>query len=168
MYVIEALRLAPRSTSVLRISDILPGITDWRYTQSIKKGDILLLDIAAASRAPDRFPSPNDIKLDRPEEAYIPFYDGPFAEVVTELVVIGLVAQLRVFAKLKGLRRAPGRQGCLRSRGDGGMISYLNEAQDEWTSLPTSKTFESAEALSFHIANLILGFKVRFDSFEDV
>lgn len=129
---------------MLRISDAYPNISDWRYAQAINKGDTLLLDIAAVSRDPNRFSDPNEIKLDRLQEAYLPFIDGIHGSLVRDVALSGLVAQLRVFGKLKGLRRAPGNQGRLVKRTKDGMASFLSEAQDEWVYLPTSKCILAA------------------------
>lgn len=139
-YVREIMRLSPPVAPVLRKSDVLPGITDWRYSQGIKKGEMLLLDVAAASRDPGWFSEPDNISLDRSRDAYLPFYDGPFATLVSEIVVIVLSAQLRIIAKLKGLRRAPGHEEGLRKKCQDGYVSYLNEARDRWLPLPFSKS----------------------------
>jgi hypothetical protein len=137
--VLEALRLSPPAAPFLRISDTLPSITDWRYAQAIKKGDTLYLDIASASRDPTRFPDPDQIKLDRPLNSYLPFVDGAYGPLVREIVVPGLVAQLRVLAKLEGLKKAPGIQGRWKTKSENGIVSFLSEAQDEWVPFPTSK-----------------------------
>ncbi|KAF2036661.1 heme peroxidase [Setomelanomma holmii] len=131
VYVLEALRLSPPVAPVLRVSDTLPSITDWRYAQAIKKGDILHLDVATASRDPFRFPDPNHIKLDRPQGSYLPFADGIYGPLVREIVVPGLVAQLRIFGNLKGLKEASGIQGRWKRKCEHEVVAFLNEAQDE-------------------------------------
>jgi hypothetical protein len=138
-YVIEALRLSAPAAPICRVSDILPSISDWRYAQAVKKGDVLRLDIAAASLDPTRFPEPDQIKLNRPRESYLPFIDGSHGQVFREIVVAGLVAQLRVFGKLKGLRKAQGIQGMMKRKTNNGFVSFLSEAQDEWLPFPASK-----------------------------
>lgn len=139
IYVLEALRLSPPAAPFLRVSDTLPSISDWRYAQAIKKGNTLHLDIATASHDPTRFPHAEKIKLDRPQEFYLPFFDGPHGSLVSDIVVPGLVAQLRVLGKLKGLRRAPGTQGSLKRNAENGVVSFLSEAGDEWVPFPSSK-----------------------------
>jgi hypothetical protein len=138
-YVIEALRLSAPAAPILRASDILPSIRDWRYAQAVKKGDVLRLDIATASLDPTRFPDPDQIKLDRPRESYLPFIDGSHGQVFREVVIAGLAAQLRVFGKLKGLRKAPGLPHMMERKAENGVISFLSEAQNEWLPFPTSK-----------------------------
>ncbi|KAF2628738.1 heme peroxidase [Macroventuria anomochaeta] len=140
VYVLEALRLVPPAAPCLRISNMYPGINDWRYAQAIKKGDTLLLDFAAAGRDGERFPYSSEMKLGRPLEVYqhLPFIDGLHSPLVKDIAVAGLAEQLRVFGKLKGLRRAPGAPGMLKKIRENGVVSYLNDAQDEWVPLPPS------------------------------
>lgn len=139
VYVLEALRLVSPAAPTLRISDAFPSISDWRYTQAIKKGDTLLLDINVASRDPVRFPDPKTIRLDRPQESYLPCADGLHGFPIRDILVAGLTAQLRVFGRLKGLKRVPGVQRRLQKKNEHGFVSFLSEAQDEWVPLPTSK-----------------------------
>jgi hypothetical protein len=99
----------------------------------------LLLDIATASRDPARYTDPNLIKLDRPQDLYLPFFDGLHGSLVREVVIVGLVSQLRVFARLENLRKAPGMQGTPQRKTENGIVSFLNEARDQWVPFPTSK-----------------------------
>lgn len=124
---------------MIRVSDTYPSIIDWRCGQAIKQGDMLLLDIAAVSRDANRFSDPDEIKLNRLQEAYLPFIDGIYGSLVRDVALAGLVGQLRVFGKMEGLRRAPGRQGKLFTTKKNGLARFLNEGQDEWVPLPTSK-----------------------------
>lgn len=80
------------------------------------------------------------MKLDRPLALYdhIPSIDGLHGPLVKEIAIAGLAEQLRVFGKLDGLRRAPGAPGTLRKVRENGVVSYLNDAQDEWVPLPPS------------------------------
>lgn len=138
VYVLEALRLLPPVAPCIRTSDTYPGINDWRYTQAIKKGDTLMLDFAVAGRDGQRFPSPDSIRLDRPLEIYqhLPLVEGLHGPLVKEIVVAGLAEQLRVFAKMACVRRAPVASGMLRETRESGIVSYLSDAQDAWVPLP--------------------------------
>ncbi|CAO2655876.1 Nn.00g046790.m01.CDS01 [Neocucurbitaria sp. VM-36] len=138
VYVLEALRLVPPAAPTLRISDTLSSISDWRYSQAIKRGDILHLDTTTASRDPEKFPDPDAIKLDRPRDLYLPFLDGLHGVLIRDIIITGLVAHLRVFGRLQGLKKAPGEQGRLQKKKENGVVSFLSEAQDEWIPLPTS------------------------------
>jgi hypothetical protein len=146
------------------VSNTLPSITDWRYAQAIRKGDVLHLDIATASRDPTRFPNPDRIKLDRPQESYLPFADGSHGALVRDIVVTGLVAQLRVLGRLKGLRRAPGLPGQLRKKSENGIVSFLSEAQDEWVPFfPTSESSPCMGMQSSHTDRRV-DMRVLFDT----
>ena len=140
IYVLEALRLLQPAAPFMRTSDTDPGITDWRYAQAIKKGDILLLDFTVAGRKGERFPYPDEMKLDRPVELYrhLPLVEGLHGALVKDIAVAGLAEQLRVLGKMTGLRRAPGAQGVLKKIRENGVVSYLSDARDEWVPLPPS------------------------------
>lgn len=140
IYVLEALRLLPPAAPCLRTSNSYPAISDWRYAQAVKKGDTLLLDFSIAGRNGERFPRPNEMKLDRPLEVYdyIPFIDGLHGPLVKEIAIAGVAEQLRVFGKIDGLRRAPGAAGTLRKVRENGVVRYLSDAQNEWVPLPPS------------------------------
>ena len=124
----------------LRTADTHPGISDWRYTQAIKKGNTLLLDFAVAGRDGQMFPYPGSMKLDRPLDVYqrLPFVEGLHGPLVKDIAVAGLAEQLRVFGKMEGLRRAPGASGMLKKIRENGVVSYLSDARDEWVPLPPS------------------------------
>lgn len=140
VYVRETLRLVPMAAPTLRISDAVPSISDWRYAEAIKRGDLLHLDITSACQDSEKFPDPDTIKLDRPRESYLPFIDGLHGYLVRDIIITGLTAQLRVFGRLKGLKKMPGIQRRLQKKQyHNGLVSFLSEGQDEWISLPTSK-----------------------------
>lgn len=139
IYVLEALRLVSPAGPTLRISDTFPSISDWRYAHAIKKGDTLLLDINVASQDPTKFPDPKAIKLDRPQDSYLPCCDGLHGFQIRDIMVAGLTAQLRVFGKLQGLKRTPDAQKRLQKKNENGYVSFVSEAQDERVPLPTSK-----------------------------
>ncbi|CAN9364660.1 unnamed protein product [Alternaria alternata] len=137
-YVLEALRLITPATGFLRIPNTFLTTSDWRHAEGISKGDDLILDVATASRDPEIFPDPDSINLDRPQELYLPFLDGLHGSLTRPIIVAGLVTQLRIFARLEGLRKGPGTQETLRREVSEGTISFLSEAKDEWVSLPVS------------------------------
>jgi cytochrome P450 len=142
-YILEALRLSPPITPFLRVSDAFPSISDWRYAQAIKKGDTLLLDIATASRDPTRFPDPEQIKLDHPQDSYLPFYDGPHSSLVMEIVMTGVVAQLRVLGRLQDLKEAPEMEGTLKKETARDIDNSLDEAHGERIPLPHSRSIDT-------------------------
>jgi hypothetical protein len=165
-YILEAPRLSPPITPFLRVSDIFPSISDWRYAQAIKKGDTLLLDIATASRDLSRFPDPEQIKLDRPRDSYLPFYDGSHSSLVMEIVMMGLGAQLRVLGKLHNVTIAPEMQGTTKLGTARNVDNFLSGAHGERNLLSPSKftdtcfiitidTFRRHET-AFHLSPLTL------------
>jgi cytochrome P450 len=125
-YALEALRLSSPAAPFLRTSDS-------------GEGPIVHVDVATASRDPTQFPDPDQIKLDRPLDSYLPFFDGLHGALVEEVVMAGLVAQLQVLGKLVGLKRAPGESGVLRRKSENGIVRFLSEARDAWVPFPTSK-----------------------------
>ncbi|KAF2678245.1 heme peroxidase [Lentithecium fluviatile CBS 122367] len=137
-YALEGLRLTTPLSAIVRIAHLDATLVDGATTHSVKKGDTLVLDIAKASRDPDNFPDPDDIDLDRPEESYIHFGKGMHTCLGRSIAVAGLVEQLRIFGKMKGLRRAPGNQRRLRSRRVGAVTMFLSDGADAWNPLPTS------------------------------
>ncbi|KAI4624563.1 hypothetical protein J4E83_004238 [Alternaria metachromatica] len=138
-YVLEALRLITPATGFLRIPNTFLTTSDWRHAEGINKGDDLILDVATASRDPAVFPDPDNINLDRPQELYLPFIDGLHGALTRPIIVAGLVTQLRIFARMEGLRKGPGTQETLRREVQEGTVSFLSEAKDEWVPLPVSK-----------------------------
>jgi cytochrome P450 len=91
----------------------------------------LLLDIATASRDPSRFPNPEQIKTDRPQDLYLPFIDGPHSSLVKEMVMMGLVEQFRVLGRLQGLKKAPEKQGALKQDIAKNVDNFMSEPQGE-------------------------------------
>ncbi|PVI04137.1 heme peroxidase [Periconia macrospinosa] len=113
-YVQEAIRLTCPVMSNLRVATQDTELDDGLTKRSIKKGDSVILDIAKASREPSVFPNPSEIKLDRPaDQLHLLFGFGSPTNEEKQMIVAGLTEQLRIFAGLKGLRRAPGPVGQL-------------------------------------------------------
>lgn len=53
-----------------------------------------------------------------------------------------MASQLRIFAQMKNLRRAPGAQGVLKSKVVNGVFKvYMNENWNDWVPFPSSKFF---------------------------
>ena len=89
---------------------------------------------------PTKFPDPEEIKLDRPDADYIHHGWGPHACLGRPIVMTSMAAQLKVFAKLKNLRRAPGLQGQLKSTTVNGAVKvFMKEDWSDWWAFPTSK-----------------------------
>ncbi|KAF1977554.1 heme peroxidase [Bimuria novae-zelandiae CBS 107.79] len=142
-YVLEALRLVAPFQGTFRIATSDGTLEDGAVTRSIKREDIIFLDFKEAGRNPSKFPLPTEIHLgdllDRPEENFVHFSRSMHTYLGRYIAVAGLTEQLRLFGKLKGLRRAPGSQGTLKMRKVGAMTSYLSNGADAWESFPTRK-----------------------------
>ncbi|CAI6324904.1 unnamed protein product [Periconia digitata] len=140
-YALEALRLTCPVISNLRLATLNTTIDDGSTTHLIKKGDLIILDTAKASQDPEKFPSPEEIRFDRPaDNQYSLFGIGPHESIGNSVVVAGLTEQLRILAGLKGLRRVPGPVGQLGGRKVGAVTSFLNDERDGWDPLPKSKS----------------------------
>jgi len=93
-----------------------------------------------ASIDPKAFPDPLEIKLDRPLDSYIHFGHGSHACLGSKIVMTAMAAQLRVFGRLKGLRRIPGLAGQMKSKDlESGLKVYMTEDWREYWPFPTSK-----------------------------
>ncbi|KAG2418203.1 hypothetical protein HFD88_001304 [Aspergillus terreus] len=102
-------------------------------------GSKVLLNIVEASRDPDVFPDPDEVRLDRPMSAYLHYGEGPHMCLGREASKIALTAMMRTVGRLPNLRRAPGPQGELKKvPGPNGCYSYLDEDETRLTPLPTT------------------------------
>ena len=105
-----------------------------------KKGDTIFTDFITAGRGPAKFPNPEEIKLDRPDEFYIHHGWGPHACLGRQIVTVAGASMLRTFARLHNLRRAPGPAGEMKSKTVGGAFKvFLPEDGSEWKPFPCSK-----------------------------
>ncbi|KAH0556381.1 hypothetical protein GP486_005695 [Trichoglossum hirsutum] len=140
-YALEGYRLATPAFGLLRLVDVdAATIQDGPRTVSVKKGDQIFVNFVSAGVDPNKFPDPYEIKLDRPDESYIHHGWGPHACLGRPIVVTAMASQLRVFAKLKNLRRAPGLQGEMKSTLVAGAFrAYMKEDWSDWWPYPTSK-----------------------------
>ncbi|KAK6544846.1 hypothetical protein TWF694_001527 [Orbilia ellipsospora] len=131
-YVLEANRIAG-TFGLYRKANRGLDLVDDETTHYLKRGDVVFVNFITASRDPTVFPDPLEVKLDRPEEAYIHYGYGPHRCLGRDANLIALTAMLKVFGKLKNLRRAPGIQGTLKYLPrPGGSKVYLKE---DWSSL---------------------------------
>lgn len=112
----------------------------------MKKGDLVFVNFITASRDPDVFPEPLKVKLDRPLDSYIQYGDGPHECLGKAANIIGLTTMLMEFGRLKGLRRAPGPQGHLKSVSKpGGFKVYMKEDWSAFWPFPTSMKIQYDE-----------------------
>ncbi|CCX12338.1 heme peroxidase [Pyronema domesticum] len=140
-YVLEGFRLS-NTLGIARIavpdSDSV-SVKDHGVTVTAKKGDRLFISFVATSRDPLAFPSPNEIKLDRPIDNYVTFGEGPHQCLGKDLNIVHSRAMLKVLARLPGLRRTPGEEGHLKFvPKPGGLKVYLTPDWSEYTPYPTT------------------------------
>ncbi|KAL5361997.1 heme peroxidase [Aspergillus floccosus] len=139
-YALEGFRLSAPAFGVLR--EVVEDTTiDDRVKQvNMKKGDTLFVDFVAAGRDTTKFPDPESIRLDRPDNSYIHHGWGPHSCLGRPVVTVAAAAMLRVVARLHNFRRAPGPVGELKNKiVDPGFKVYLPEDGSEWTPFPCNK-----------------------------
>lgn len=138
-YALEAYRLTAPALTLRNVGVETATVKDGGTQLHLKKGDSLLMNFMAAGVDSAKYPNPYEIKLDRQEQDYIVFGYGSHSCVGREIVVTAMAAQLRVFGKLKNLRRAPGQAGMLKTASGGSPFKlYMNENWTDWTPYPVS------------------------------
>jgi linoleate 10R-lipoxygenase len=83
-----------------------------------------------------------EIKLDRPESSYVNYGWGPHHCIGQEINIVANTAILGCFARLPGLRPAPGPQGELKYVIKNDVVKVF--LQEDWSSywfFPTSTSF---------------------------
>lgn len=114
---------------------------DGPSSRTVRKGDTIFADFITAGRDPSKFPNPEEIRLDRPVDAYIHHGWGPHACLGRAIVTSAGAALLRVLGRLENIRRAPGPAGEMKSK----MVNeafklYLRENGSDWTPFPQSES----------------------------
>ncbi|EXJ92751.1 prostaglandin-endoperoxide synthase 1 [Capronia epimyces CBS 606.96] len=104
---------------------------------SVKPGDKVFCSFVSAARDPKIFPDPDEVRLDRPLDAYIHYGIGEHTCLGKEASMVALTAMLRTVGKLENLRRAPGAQGELKKvPRPGGFYVYMREDQGSYFVFP--------------------------------
>ncbi|KAL8793884.1 MAG: hypothetical protein Q9195_003503 [Heterodermia aff. obscurata] len=105
--------------------------TDEGQTTTLKIGEVVLCNVTAAFRDPSVYPDPDQLKLDRPTDAYQMWSMGPHGCAGRAIAITALASMIKVSAQLKNLRRAPGAQGEIKYvPGPVGSKQYLS---DDWS-----------------------------------
>ena len=144
-YALEACRLAPAATAVLRQTASHGRIQDGDTTIEYEREEMIQLDFVSAGRDPAKFsPHADEIDVSRDLDSYIHHGMGRHSCLGEPIVRISLAVQLGEFAKLKNLRRLPGPAGRLQYTTEfPGMLDsgrlYMTEDQSNWSPYPTSK-----------------------------
>ncbi|RMZ89577.1 hypothetical protein DV736_g3200, partial [Chaetothyriales sp. CBS 134916] len=150
-YALEANRLAPAAYGLLRTCQVNSTIDDRGKKVSVKAGEQVYTDFISAGLDPKVFPNPKEIKLDRKRDLYIHHGHGQHACLGRPIVEVAMAAQLKVFAKLKNLKRAPGLQGELKKTSPtpnpvssdpkpspGRIDVFMKEDWSDWWPFPTT------------------------------
>jgi hypothetical protein len=152
-YALEANRLAPAAFGLLRKANVDAVIDDNGKKVEIKTGDQIYTDFITAGLDEKVFPDPKKIDPTRDRSLYIHHGYGPHSCLGRPIVEVAMATQLKVFAKLKNLRRAPGPQGQLKKTvpspnptgsdpkpSPGSISVYMQEDWSSWWPFPTSKS----------------------------
>lgn len=138
-YALEAYRLVTPSFGVLRIAAADGTIQDGQRPVPVKQGEEIFCDFVTAGVDPAKFEDADQVRLDRPDDFYIHHGYAEHACLGRPIVQVAMAAQLKVFGRLKNLRRAPGPAGNLKSTVVNGAFKvYMNEDWSAWTPFPKS------------------------------
>ena len=139
-YALEGFRLDPAAAGALRVvAAPNASIQDGERHVTPAPGSAILADFNTAGLDPTVFPDPTEIKLDRPDDLYIHHGYGGHACLGRKTVEIAMAVQLRAFARLKNLRRAPGPAGQLKTTMVNGAFKvFMTEDWSQWTPFPST------------------------------
>lgn len=116
-------------------------LNDAGNTKTLPQGSSLFVDFITAGRDPAKFPEPEKIRLDRPEQIYIHHGWGPHQCLGRAIVTTAGAAMLKAFARsCPNVRRAPGPAGEIKKKlFNGAFPVFLAEDGGSWESFPVSK-----------------------------
>ena len=145
-YALEANRLAPAAFGLLRSTALDGTVDDGKKGKvKVKEGEQIYVDFVSAGLDPETFPNPTEIDITRDPDLYIHHGYGQHKCLGRPIVEVAMAAQLKVFAKLKNLKRAPGLQGELKSEipspqpSPGSIKVFMKEDWSDWWPFPASK-----------------------------
>ena len=153
MYALEANRLRPAAFGLLRKSRVDTTINDNGKKVKISTGETFYTDFVSAGMDEHVFgPNPLEIDITRDKSLYLHHGYGQHECLGRPIVEVAMAAQLKVFAKLKDLRRAPGLQGIIKRtvpipnpvsshphENPGRIEAFMKEDWSDWWPFPTSK-----------------------------
>jgi linoleate 10R-lipoxygenase len=137
----HSFRLSTPAFGVLRaVAAKRMNIKDGPRDVAVQNGDTLFVNFVTAGLDPSKFPDPEEIRLDRPEDFYIHHGWGPHACLGRPIVTVAAASMLRTVARLGNLRCAPGPAGEMKSKVVGGAFKeYLAQNGSDWGPFPCSK-----------------------------
>ena len=161
-------RLSTPAFGVLRNAAVDTTIDDSGESIPVHKGETIFADFVTAGRDPYKFPDPETIRLDRPDELYIHHGWGPHACLGRAIVTVAGATMLRVFGGLTNLRHSPGPAGEMKSKlVNHAFKVYFPEDGSEWTPFPCSRYPRSRITTADGTDGPYPDTKVLFDSLED-
>ena len=138
-YAMEGIRLNGTFGSY-RQATVEADIPDGESKVHVEPGDRVFCSFVSANRDSARFPDPETVKPDRPLDKYIHYGMGNHTCLGRDASRVALTAMLKVVARLKNLRRAPGPQGQLKTvPRSGGFYVYMTENHGSYFPFPMSK-----------------------------
>jgi len=150
-YALEANRLAPAAFGLLRNANSDTTVEDDGKQVKVKAGEQVYTDFITAGLDETVFPDPTKIDPTRDRSLYIHHGWGPHSCLGRPIAEIAMAAQLKVFARLKNLRRAPGLQGHLKKTipatnptssdpqpNPGSVAVYMLEDWSSWYPFPST------------------------------
>ena len=155
-YALEANRLAPAAFGLLRKVRHDTTIKDGDRKVPVKEGEQIYTDFVSAGMDLTVFPHPEEIDITRDSKLYLHHGYSKHACLGRPIVEIAMAAQLKVFAKLKNLRRAPGLQGQIKKtvpppnpvssdphENPGRIEAFMKEDWSDWWPFPTCESYLS-------------------------
>jgi hypothetical protein len=162
-YALEANRLAPAAFGLLRVANTDTVIDDNGTKVEIKAGDQIYTDFITAGLDEKVFANPKTLDPNRDRSLYIHHGYGPHSCLGRPIVEVSMATQLKVFAKLKNLRRAPGPQGQLKKTvppsnpigsdpkpNPGSVAVFMLEDWSSWYPFPSSR-FHPSLTLAWYL-----------------
>jgi linoleate 10R-lipoxygenase len=120
-----------------RRSKVTTTIDEGGRQVHVKPDDKVFVSFVSAAREENIFPSPDQVRIDRPIDSYIHYGIGAHTCLGKEASMVALTAMLRTVGKLRNLRRAPGPQGQLKKIArPGGFYVYMREDHGSYYVFP--------------------------------
>ena len=114
-------------------------IMDGSETVHLKADQRIMVNLVSASNDPVQFRNPERVDLTRDLDSYIHYGWGPHKCLGFDASKLALTTMLKTVAKLKGLRRAPGPTGTLKTmKVHGGYSLYLTADGSSYFPFPTT------------------------------
>ncbi len=125
----------------------MPNPDPQKKSMTLLAGSAIILDLTTASHDPAAYPDPETVRLDRPVGSYFNWGWGPHQCAGMEAYRAILTATFKVVVGLKGLKRADGPRGQLKSLPAsvwGGQVGRNPVDGSEWSGTRTYMTVDQS------------------------